>query len=283
MNYLITSKISGAESAYRSTHFADVVSNLTTRLSCTKCNGIIKPRMVTDNNVHPVLEVLLCRKCRHFYDQRQSPDSRVCTWCANDHQSSLFGCSSCSAKFCENCINRNFHLARTIFQEINQGKWKCCICFSKPIWSQRAICAAAKKFADSSNKALKERIAHCNAVKNSKRSLSVPSHIVATQPATFATSLPRPRLASISKPEQKLESVATDDSAGAVSAGENSWEQYKNESNDCVICLLNPPIMVLYPCGHKCLCKQCSEVLPLREKLCPLCRKQFHDIIQLYE
>ncbi|KAK7595445.1 hypothetical protein V9T40_013270 [Parthenolecanium corni] len=97
--------------------------------------------MVTEGNVHPVLEVLLCK----------------------------------------GCINRHFRLARTIFKEIEERKWKCCVCFPKPIWSQRAVCAAAKNYADSSNDALKERIAKCNAVRK-PASLPVSAH---NQSASF--------------------------------------------------------------------------------------------------
>ena len=40
----------------------------------------------------------------------------------------------------------------------------------------------------------------------------------------------------------------------------------------CVICLEKEKEMCLVPCGHRCVCKGCSDVLAARDNLCPVCR-----------
>ena len=40
--------------------------------------------------------------------------------------------------------------------------------------------------------------------------------------------------------------------------------------DECVICLTNPPNVLLCNCGHLCLCGECEEVKSL--KVCPVCK-----------
>jgi hypothetical protein len=51
------------------------------------------------------------------------------------------------------------------------------------------------------------------------------------------------------------------------------------EINECVICLDSESTQVLIPCGHKCLCNNCSSNLLENSKCCPLCRTQITTII----
>ena len=46
---------------------------------------------------------------------------------------------------------------------------------------------------------------------------------------------------------------------------------------ECCICLDAHPQMVIVPCGHLCLCQECSQ--KLTNKKCPLCRTQFSNIV----
>ena len=51
------------------------------------------------------------------------------------------------------------------------------------------------------------------------------------------------------------------------------------EINECVICLDEATTEIVVPCGHKCLCKNCSVQLVKTTKNCPICRKTIGTII----
>lgn len=46
------------------------------------------------------------------------------------------------------------------------------------------------------------------------------------------------------------------------------------ETEECVICMENDNEVVMYPCGHFCMCKSCSDQIIKTTNKCPLCRKQ---------
>jgi len=52
----------------------------------------------------------------------------------------------------------------------------------------------------------------------------------------------------------------------------------------CVVCLERNACNVLYPCGHACLCNDCStpEKLVALRGVCPVGRCQFQDVIRVY-
>jgi hypothetical protein len=55
------------------------------------------------------------------------------------------------------------------------------------------------------------------------------------------------------------------------------WKDiYKPKEELCVICLCTEREIVLHPCMHCCLCKECYLMLP--RKRCPLCRKVITDV-----
>ncbi|KAL3092002.1 hypothetical protein niasHS_005952 [Heterodera schachtii] len=58
---------------------------------------------------------------------------------------------------------------------------------------------------------------------------------------------------------------------------------------ECVICLDKEPKFIFVPCGHKCICADCKKELmtianrePPKKK-CPVCRRYFNDIIEVYD
>eukprot|EP01017_Pseudomicrothorax_dubius_P010364 TRINITY_DN13691_c0_g1_i1.p1 TRINITY_DN13691_c0_g1~~TRINITY_DN13691_c0_g1_i1.p1 ORF type:complete len:261 (-),score=20.84 TRINITY_DN13691_c0_g1_i1:158-940(-) len=60
-------------------------------------------------------------------------------------------------------------------------------------------------------------------------------------------------------------------------------ETYDIYSNICAICFTRPKECVIYRCGHKATCRQCSEDLRKSgSKKCPLCRGPIEDIIYVY-
>ena len=58
----------------------------------------------------------------------------------------------------------------------------------------------------------------------------------------------------------------------------NSSQSFK--SNECVICLTNPPNVLFCNCGHLCLCSECDK-LKISNK-CPICKTE-NEIIRTLE
>lgn len=49
--------------------------------------------------------------------------------------------------------------------------------------------------------------------------------------------------------------------------------------DSCVVCLAEPTTHACIPCGHKCLCENCSTEQINR---CPLCQGELIMIVQIY-
>ena len=58
----------------------------------------------------------------------------------------------------------------------------------------------------------------------------------------------------------------------------NSSHSFK--SNECVICLTNPPNVLFCNCGHLCLCSECNRI-KISNK-CPICKTE-NTIIRTLE
>lgn len=89
--------------------------------------------------------------------------------------------------------------------------------------------------------------------------------ITVIPPATTKIRIPK------SAVERKLEAASTDileKYGGAVA-----------KKPECVICLDQTSTHLISPCGHKCVCADCSEQL----KDCPLCRNAIERIIRVFE
>ena len=55
------------------------------------------------------------------------------------------------------------------------------------------------------------------------------------------------------------------------------------KSDQCVICLSNPPNVLFCQCGHLCICKECEDILKTKKGRgkCPLCRKTSRIVMTL--
>lgn len=47
---------------------------------------------------------------------------------------------------------------------------------------------------------------------------------------------------------------------------------FSGDGEDCVICMDNPYDVVIVPCGHYCICEECSVRLVAVGMDCPICR-----------
>ena len=64
-----------------------------------------------------------------------------------------------------------------------------------------------------------------------------------------------------------------------------SFENESSSSNTvrvCVVCQHQDAIMAIVPCGHMCLCAECSSSIMVNNKQCPLCRIDIEKIMKIY-
>lgn len=82
--------------------------------------------------------------------------------------------------------------------------------------------------------------------------------------------------------KEELEKRLTADQLIKVEYDEMLQENYKKrEGSCCVICLERESNMIFVPCGHKVICKGCSNFF--RSDKCPVCRCKRDSIIEVFE
>lgn len=57
----------------------------------------------------------------------------------------------------------------------------------------------------------------------------------------------------------------------------------REEMKECIACMDAETTHVIIPCGHKCLCGECSKNFPERLLKCPMCRDDIGSVIQVFE
>jgi len=61
----------------------------------------------------------------------------------------------------------------------------------------------------------------------------------------------------------------------------NSISEMKNL---CIICMDNQKVTIFVPCGHKCCCEKCAEIIYSQKKQCPICTMIIeHMISKIYD
>ncbi|KAB7507550.1 Transcriptional regulator ATRX-like protein [Armadillidium nasatum] len=139
MNYVDYSK---KEEKFYSSNMSNLQKKLDEKITqCTACFEQVNHTVKTEIFTHPVLGVLVCKKCFRFYgkgDFNKDPDGydEYCRWCANGGD--LLLCDHCTNGFCKKCIKRN--LGRGAETEaINSKSWKCYVCDVSPLTEVRAF------------------------------------------------------------------------------------------------------------------------------------------------
>ena len=61
-----------------------------------------------------------------------------------------------------------------------------------------------------------------------------------------------------------------------------SMECVNSSKNICVVCRHQDAVMAIVPCGHVCLCAECSSSIMTNDKKCPLCRIAIEKIMKIY-
>ena len=55
------------------------------------------------------------------------------------------------------------------------------------------------------------------------------------------------------------------------------------ETGGCSVCLMEKVEIIIQPCGHVCLCRDCANCLMLKDpKRCPICRRGIQKIQNVY-
>lgn len=67
----------------------------------------------------------------------------------------------------------------------------------------------------------------------------------------------------------KAETIARAASSGVLTA---SGAGADDQREDCVVCMADGKTHLLAPCGHVCVCGNCSQVLLMQYANCPICR-----------
>lgn len=61
-----------------------------------------------------------------------------------------------------------------------------------------------------------------------------------------------------------------------------SIEHGNSSKNVCVVCQDENASMAIVPCGHVCLCAECSSSILTNDKKCPLCRIAIEKVMKIY-
>ncbi|KAL8246017.1 hypothetical protein R6Q59_007233 [Mikania micrantha] len=91
---------------------------------CTACD-----KVADDVYTHPLLKVIVCRKCKYRLQEKMKetdPDCAecFCGWCGKSGD--LINCKSCKNLFCSLCIKRN--LGEEYLLKARGSDWQCCCC-----------------------------------------------------------------------------------------------------------------------------------------------------------
>jgi hypothetical protein len=115
-----------------------------TRIHCTACNVHLGSALEGQNNrfVHPMLKVLICKECYHFYtsgefEKDEDGSELYCRWCGQGGQ--VLCCSKCEFVFCKRCIRNNFG-RKKMFEIRDSDNWDCFRCAPLQLITQRIAC-----------------------------------------------------------------------------------------------------------------------------------------------
>ncbi|XP_018580112.1 formin-like protein 7 [Anoplophora glabripennis] len=116
-----------------------------TKIHCTACNVHLGSALDGQGNrfVHPLLKVLICKDCYHFYtsgefEKDEDGSELYCRWCGQGGQ--VMCCSACEMVFCKKCIRINF--GRKKLTEIRDSDdWYCFRCNPIQLTQLRVHCA----------------------------------------------------------------------------------------------------------------------------------------------
>jgi len=188
------------------------------------------------------LKRLQCKQCRTLigYDPMGSP---------------LVQCSIC------NTINQGEQVVQCVgckslltYNPLGSPQVQCAICQHVTNVPQRFQCHQCHQLVTAAPGAKSARCTNCGTTLNAASSGGGATQLKAPGPSNVPH---RPTLEGSEK---------TDDTPA------------KTEEEQCVVCLDNKKVVLIYPCGHMCVCIRCST----KVKDCPVCRKKVDDVIKVF-
>lgn len=91
-------------------------------------------------------------------------------------------------------------------------------------------------------------------------------------------------------PAPSIQGIASSSAPAAASQAEvplmkfpSITTEVEDESKLCVICLAVEKTHALAPCGHKCLCCACADMVMRTSRLCPICREETLIAMKIFE
>ena len=87
-------------------------------------------------------------------------------------------------------------------------------------------------------------------------------------------------LTNINQPT--LKALKLQDNQHQESVLKHLEELTKTQNNRCAVCLTDRATMLVIPCGHICICKDCKEVYVLKFQECPSCKQKIDQIITFF-
>jgi hypothetical protein len=78
----------------------------------------------------------------------------------------------------------------------------------------------------------------------------------------------------------ELKSIYGLENEGDAEEGEMHIDD-DDEDNLCKVCLDEEKDTLIMPCGHLCVCKDCSIMLKEKNPLCPMCRQAIGSLIPI--
>ena len=80
----------------------------------------------------------------------------------------------------------------------------------------------------------------------------------------------------------QMDSEAADLAEAACPIDASPIEAGAADMEKCVICLVEPKKFIIVPCGHQCLCQDCSLKVLAADSMCPICRGPVAQIMRVF-
>ena len=81
---------------------------------------------------------------------------------------------------------------------------------------------------------------------------------------------------------KKIDKLVNDRSTGTDSTNEIANNNNDRNQSECIICADNKIDTICIPCGHACMCKQCSNDYVKQHNVCPICTTKYDDVFDCF-
>lgn len=194
--------------------------------------------------------------------------------CCNNSCSCNCNCSSCSDnECCDQCCNA---LGRRRRQQGTQSRRQ-----NSPITEQASLNPEPPYLPQSMGDA-EEEVLRGRTAATGTAAPQAPSHQRAYGAVGAMTTAPDQNLHEREDSVNNRDETRPPPSASGLPKNDYSSTSFSSQGRtSCVVCLTSRPKFCAVPCGHVCLCAECSKAMPPKGN-CPLCRSSYTQIIEVY-